>query len=250
MVISSRDGATVREILAGQAGGMGLGRMDQTIGRVFWDLRYEPVGSETERLPGREGPPVLPGDYNVLLHVEGVDVVTKTVRVIAADAPGVSDDDRRRWHDTALMLHRMQKSALDAAGAVARISDHLGSLASRAGPRRPSASALDAVRRRVQEIAGQLGVAPGRPASGAGRGALAQTLTGRVGLLKQEVLESTSRPTEAQMSAANELRATVTKSCLSLNEVITSDLPPLRKALAADGLGIPALHLAPIAVAF
>ena len=153
---------TVRDATGGAitelSGDATAGARQAGINRVYWDLRHQPLAFP--KIPGEQrpgpttyfddplpGPFVLADEYRVTLTVDGKTVGTKTVRVTNDRLVTIGEADRRAWHDTALALHRWQRSAYEAAEAVVVLTDAvrtLERLIRRAAPRpsRPRAARL------------------------------------------------------------------------------------------------------------
>jgi len=226
--------------------------------RVAWDLRHQPLppapGDEGGRGGGRggfggggnNGPNVLPGEYRVTLVVDGKDVATKPVRVNPDSAVQMTDAERKTWHDTALALHELQKTANDAAEAVTELGRQLQALEAlvKTATNVP-ASATSAMAETAKRLAGlrqRLGVAtPGQPAGRGGRGGgggfggQQQNVRGTIGQTKGQIMQSTSLPTAQQMRTATESREDLMKVVQETNALI-AEFPSLY-----DKLGVSAL---------
>ncbi len=177
------------------------------INRVCWDLRHEAL--PLPRIPGQEA-------------------------------------DRRAWHDTALSLHDLERTANQAAETVVILGEQLANLECMIGTRAmPDAAKtlFDATSRKVTDLRARLGVPlpRGDGGSGGGRENARRNVSGRITSVKTAIMASTSAPTAWQASQARLLRGELSKTITDLNGVISADMPHLAKALAASSLLPPAL---------
>jgi hypothetical protein len=219
------------------------------INRAHWDLRHEPL-SPPRGVPqggpglftsaGLNGPFVLPGEYRVTLTVNGRDVATKPVRVAGDRLIQITDADRKLHHDTGLALHELQRSANEAAEAVVTMGDQfrgIDDLVNRGNAPGPVKSAVDDTRTRLTALRRQLGLAGGGgPDQEGGGGFGNQAVRNQIGQVKNQVLASSSAPTEMQMRALRELREDLAKVIADTNTMITSAMPALYKTLAEHNL--------------
>jgi hypothetical protein len=241
------------------------------INRVQWDLRHQPLPPQANQDGGRggggggggfggggnNGPNVLPGEYRVTLVVEGKDVATKSIRVSGDTAVQMTDADRKMWHDTALTLHELQKTANEAADAVTELGRQFVALENvvKVATNLP-ASATSAIAETAKKLAAlrqRLGVpapvAPGAAGGrggrgggggGGGRGGADQNVRGTIGQTKGQIMNSTSLPTAQQARVANESREDLTKVIQETNALI-AEFPSLY-----DKVGVTALKPAPL----
>jgi len=139
------------------------------LNRIYWDLRHQPVAASA-------GPFVLPGEYHVTLNVEGREVGSRSLRVTGDSLTTITDAERKLQHDTALDLHRLQSTSLEAATAVTTASAQLRALQDEA-KRITNASAtittsVDALADRLSRLNVQFGIGraqgnvPGAPSIG------------------------------------------------------------------------------------
>jgi photosystem II stability/assembly factor-like uncharacterized protein len=222
------------------------------LSRIYWDLRHQPVDTARGRSgqgPGGGGPGggsavpfVLPGDYRVTLTIAGREVGTRTVQVQGDPQIKISDADRRIHHDTALMLHELQRplneatAAINAAGEQVRAVQDL--LTSMASPPPALKEAADALAKRLAGLTQQLG-AGNAPAGGRGGGGGAQGVRGQLTAVRSQILAFTALPTAAQMQQARDSRDEVARLIADLNDLLTAALPALFKALADNKLQPP-----------
>jgi hypothetical protein len=105
-------GSIVREMSADDL----AGSRAPGLNRVSWDLRHQPLAATSGGGPpgggrGRRpspGPFVLPGEYTVVLTVDGQEVGVRTVRVSADPLLDITEAGLRELRDTSFMLHRLQ----------------------------------------------------------------------------------------------------------------------------------------------
>ncbi len=260
--LSIRDagGAVVREI----AGDAVRDARKAGINRLHWDLRHDPLPAPRAGGGGGggfgggsplNGPFVLPGDYQVTLAVNGRDVATKPVRVAGDRLIQMTDADRKTWHDTALALHQLQRTANEAADAVSLLGEQLKSvedMVKAAGaPPDPVKAALDEAAKKMTELRQRLGVpAPGQTGGGFGGGGFGgggQNVRGTITQLKSQIMASTSLPTAVQTRGAQQSREDLAKTVDEVNAMIATGLPNLYKALTTNNyLPVPLKPLRPI----
>jgi hypothetical protein len=163
----------------------------------------------------------------------------------------ITDADRRAWHDTALKLHDLERTADEAGDAVAALGDQLSvlqRLASRTSPA-PDAvkTAFDAIATKLADLRVRFGVpAPGGNGrgGGGGRGNANRDVRARITSVKTQVMASTSAPTAFQAAEAKAVVDELRKAVADLNAVIGTDVPSLVKTLAANNYLLP--PIAPI----
>lgn len=219
--------------------------------RVYWDLRHQPLeppSTDTARGPGGgfgggglEGPFVLPGAYHVTLTVNGHEVATRAVQVDGDRLIPISDADRKTAHDTALSLHELQGTANLAAADLRQVDAQMRSieqLLKQASNPPPSAlkSSADDLQKRTDELAKRLGIRLGSQPDQAGAGGFPTGLRERpllreIGSLKNEIMDSTSLPTEMQLREAREAREGLSKLVGELDRLMANTLPALYQAL-------------------
>lgn len=245
--VRDAEGAVVRELKgedmkdAGNAG----------VNRVYWDLRHEPLPRPASQSQGPggggpfgaaalNGPHVLPGDYRVTLVVGGKEVATKPLRVSGDSAVQMTDADRKSWHDTSMSLHELQRTANAAADAVTTLGGQFELaetlLKSAADAPASAKGAVEEVGRRLAGLRTRLGLTnQGGPGGGGGFGGQQQNVRGRIGQLKGQVMNSTSRPTAMQVRAATEAREDLAAVVKDTNDLIAA-VPALYDTLGAGGL--------------
>jgi photosystem II stability/assembly factor-like uncharacterized protein len=195
------------------------------LNRMYWDLRHQPVAASA-------GPFVLPGEYRVSLNLEGRTIATRTVQVVADPSVQISDGDRKLQHDTALALHQLQSSSVEAATTAATASAQIralqDSLKTLTDPPATLSSSVSALSDRMTRLSAQLGV--GRQPGAGGGGAPA--IGNRITTLKNQIIGWTSAPTSAQKAQALDVRSELGKLLDELNDITGRGVPSLFKALS------------------
>jgi hypothetical protein len=163
----------------------------------------------------------------------------------------MTEADRHTWHDTALNLHELERTADQAGDAVAALGDQIGvlqRLASR-GSSTPDVvrTAFDGIAKKLADLRVRFGVptpgASGR-GGGGGRGNANRDVRARITSVKTQVMASTSAPTAFQASEAKAVVDELRKAVADLNNVIAADVPALVKTLSANNYLLP--PIAPI----
>ena len=242
-------GSIVREMSADDL----AGSRAPGLNRVSWDLRHQPLAATSGGGPpgggrGRRpspGPFVLPGEYTVVLTVDGQEVGVRTVRVSADPLLDITEAGLRELRDTSFMLHRLQgtmtRAGVATDTATAQVEAAKAVLEASTPPAGLTATA--------EELAAQLtrlaapfatSARPGFGASGAGGATPEQTLRDRVDALKSDLMSWTERPTPAQLQAAARAREELETLLADLNEILANTLPGLYDTMAANGLNPPA----------
>ncbi len=240
--ITDASGAVVRELGSDDF----AGELAAGVHRVQWDLRHQPLADSLLWNGGRIGgnaPFVLPGTYRVALSVDGREIGSKPVVVSGDPLSEMSDADRKLWHDVSLAVHQLQGIAGLMRARVAAVTESFSAVRSLvAQAQNPSAalrSSVDAVDHDLRTLRRQFAVTlPGEPEpSGRDGGAGGPApVPGQLGAVKNQLLASTSRPTEIQMRLAREAREDLVTAVASLNRIITATLPAVYQALGQPQL--------------
>ena len=244
--IRDAQGAVVREL----SGDATKDARAAGVNRVYWDLRYEPLPAP----PGQQGqgggggfgaaallaPNVLPGEYRVTLIVAGKEVATKPLRVSGDTAMPMTDADRKAWHDSTFTLHQLQKTANEAADAVATLGTQLAtaeSLLKTAGSAPGGGkAAVEEAGKRLAALRPQLGVGQTGGGGGGGFGGGPNpNVRARIGQLKAQMTGSTSAPTAMQLRSATEAREDLGKVVQEVNDLMAA-VPLIYDKLGASGL--------------
>ncbi len=216
------------------------------VNRVYWDLRHQPVDAARGRSgPGGGGsasPFVLPGDYRVTLTVSGREAESRMLQVQGDPQITISDADRKIQHDTALMLHELQRPLNEANAAISAANEQVRAVQDLIKPLpnapAPVTEAAEALVKRLAGLAQQLGA--GTPsAGGRGAGAGAQGLRGQLTAVRSQIMAFTALPTPAQLQLARDSREVLAGLIADLNDVLTTALPALYRALADNKIQPP-----------
>jgi photosystem II stability/assembly factor-like uncharacterized protein len=258
--IRDASGTVVREIAGNDVNSArGAG-----VNRVYWDLRHQPLPPQAGAAEGgrggggggfgggggNNGPYVMPGEYRVTLLVEGKEIATKNVRVNPDSAVQMTDAERKTWHDTALALHELQKSANEAADAVTELGRQFQALEAlvktAASPGTGVTTALGETSKRLADLRLRLGVAA--PGQGEGRGGRGggggggfgggganPNVRGQIGQVKGQIMGVTGSPTAQQVRIATESRGDLAKVIQDTNALI-AEMPALWDKLGVGGL--------------
>lgn len=235
---------------------------------VKWDLRHQPLrplppppgGGGQAGGPGGggggfggagnlNGPFVLPGTYRATLTVDGRDVQTVDVSVKGDPEIPITDADRKVWHDTALDLHQMQARANEVAEMVQNAVAQLNTLTEQT--RRATLSSnvtrsLDAMAKEFEVLRRRLGLGGGGPGGGGGGGfgGGSENVRGRIGQLKNQIMNSTSVPTTTQLMQIREVKAALPIVVDQANAAVAK-LPALVKDLLGAGAIFPPIKPVP-----
>src|SRR5262249_7765143 len=207
LTVKDASGAVVRE-LAGES------VKDKTaagINTVIWNLRVEPL--PRPRAPqggagggggfgggGLEGPFVLPGAYRVTLKAEDKEVATNSFTVQGDPEIQISAEDRKVWFDTAVEVHRLQKTLNEAADRANELNDKIKAMqqALKENSTAPAAmkSKVEEFAKKFETVAKRFGVGAQNPFETGNFESLNENLRFRFGGLKGGIMGSTSRPTD------------------------------------------------------
>jgi photosystem II stability/assembly factor-like uncharacterized protein len=248
LTVKDAGGAAMAELIGDEV----KGATSAGINRVYWDLKHEalPVprgvpqgGPGLFPSAGLNGPFVLPGEYRVTLAVNGREVATKPVRVAGDRLIEITDADRKLQHDTALALHELHGTANEAAAIVSTLGDQFRAIdeAVRRTPQAPAPvkTVVDDARTKLTALRRQLGLRGGDAGDqegGGGGGGGNQAVRNQISQVKNQVIASTSAPTEMQMRALRELRDDLDKVITETNAMITSVMPGVYKTLGEHNL--------------
>ena len=183
---------------------------------------------------GSQGPLVLPGTYNVALVVDGKTVDTKPMRVVADPDSMLTDLQRRRYYDTVMDLHEMQRRGTEIANGLNSMYLQMTDLASKV----PTSSASDNVKKEFEAlnkefntVREKFGVPPPAPpqggfgggggGGGGGRGGGApqepNNLLNRAGTVKGQILTFYDVPSDTLAKAYADVKATLPKAIQEAN---------------------------------
>jgi hypothetical protein len=154
----------------------------------------------------------------------------------------ISDADRKIQHDTALMLHELQRPLNEANAAITAANEQVRAVQDLIKPLAnapaPITEAAEALVKRLAGLAQQLG-AGAPPAGGRGAGAGVQGLRGQLIAVRSQITAFTALPTPAQLQLARDGREALAELIADLNDVLTAALPALYQALADNKIQPP-----------
>lgn len=173
-----------------------------------------------------QGPMVLPGTYTVALVVDGKTLESKPLKIVADPLDQMTDAERKRYFDTAMDLHEMQKKSTAMTSALQSLYSQLADAKSKtdAAPANVK-SALDAFMKDFDAVRVKFGV-PAQPAGGGfgGRGGGAPAdpanVAARVSLAKSSVLAFTETPSATTMKQYADVKLALPKAIAEGNAVI------------------------------
>jgi hypothetical protein len=185
---------------------------------------------------GIAGPLVFPGTYTVTMMVAGKAVDSKTVRVSADPSVQMTELQAKRYFDTAMDLHEMQRRSMDTSNALSQLSTQLADVAAKV----PDAvkAQFDAVSKELEGVRTKFGFTPGgqaEPAPGGGRGggrgggggfgggggAASTDITSRISQIKALVMAFQDTPSDSTMRQYTDVKGQLTKTVAEANALIT-----------------------------
>ncbi len=248
LTIKDASGGVVRELTGDSV-------KDKTaagVNTVMWDLRVEPL--PRPRAPqaaggggggggfgggGFGGPFVLPGTYQVILKVDGKEAASNSFTVQGDPEIQISAEDRKAWFDTAMDLHKLQKTLNEAAERVGELNEKIRALQQAL---KDNANAPAALKTKVEDFAKKFepvgrrfGIGVPNPLETGNFERANENLRFRFGGLKGSIMSSTSKPTEVQSRQVSEIRPLLEKAVQDANALINA-LPALLKEMADAGI--------------
>lgn len=190
-----------------------------------------------------QGPWVLPGTYSVALMVDGKAADTKTMRVMIDPAYQMSDLQRRRYYDTAMDLHEMQRKGLEVATSLNTLYSQMNELKTKMtnvpdatkGQFEMTMKELEAIRPKFGVPLGQAG------APGGGRGGFAgpapndPNLVSRAGTVKSRIITFYDNPSDTLVRQYTAVKGELTKALADATAFMTR-ATSLSQALAKSGI--------------
>ena len=230
----------------GGGGGGGGGRGGGGRGPVPGIPTQPPPAGHNPRNPcaglpggGSAGPLVMPGTYNVSLMVDGKAVDTKPMRVVSDPAVQMTDLQRRRYFDTAMELHDLQRRGTEVAVGLNSIHEQMAELSTKlqGASNVPDAvkgqfatfqKEFDSVRAKFGVPFAQDGGAGGRGGGrggggfgGGGGGGNPSDVLGRAASIKSQILTFHDLPSDSLLRQHTEVRAELPKVIAEGNAVLT-----------------------------
>ncbi|HKS04883.1 MAG TPA: hypothetical protein VJR92_01100, partial [Gemmatimonadaceae bacterium] len=186
---------------------------------------------------GGAGPHVMPGTYNVALMVDGRAVETKPMRVVMDPEVRFTETSRQRYNTIVTDLHDMQRRGTPVANTLGALSIEVAqaarALASSSAPADVKAQ-FETFKRDFDAVAAKFGAeapdtAPPAPAGrgGGGRGGRGgggapadASVFGRVGALKNAIMNIWEMPSDALVRQYTDLKAALTPAITEGNAII------------------------------
>ncbi|HET9370624.1 MAG TPA: hypothetical protein VFO19_10270 [Vicinamibacterales bacterium] len=195
---------------------------------------------------GSPGPWVMPGSYNVSLMIDGKAVDTKPMRVSLDPEYTLTDMQRRRYYDTVIDLHEMQRRGTEMANALNQVYGQMNDLR---GKMAGMANVPDAVKgqfemttKELDTVRVKFGVPPPAPGQGGGRGGgrggapvNPADLLARTAAVKGRMLAFYDTPSDALMREYTAMKTDLPKALLDANAFLTK-AAALSQALAKSSV--------------
>jgi photosystem II stability/assembly factor-like uncharacterized protein len=205
--------------------------------RFLWDMHYAPVpGVEPEypmsavyhnTAPEPTSPWVMPGDYSVVLTVNGKSYA-HPLSVKIDPRVKASTADLAQQFELSKALYEIRPTLEAVSNGLSRLSTEIGKAKERAG-QNPVTAQLDDLNKKLQEIAGP----PSRRASAA----LSLDLLEKLGTLFGNIQEVDAAPTPAVRAAVADLQRESQSIIQRWRAIESQDLPALNRQLEAAGFG-------------
>jgi hypothetical protein len=195
---------------------------------------------------GTQGPWVLPGTYNVALLVDGQAVGTKPVSIMLDPANTLTDAQRRRYHDVAMDLHRLQTRGVAVVNALNPLHPQMTELAEKL-PGMTNVpddvkTQFAAVQKEFDTVREKFGVpvaagGGGRGRGGRGRGGAADAanVLARAGAVKGRIMSFYDMPSDAMMAQYADVRVALPRAVSEANSFL-GRAQSLSEALAKSGV--------------
>ena len=185
-----------------------------------------------------QGPLVLPGTYTVSLLVDGKPVDSKPMRVIPDPESTLTDLQRRRYYDTAIDLHDMQRRGTETSVALNSLYTQMTDLGTKipgmANVPDTVKAQFDAVNKEFNAVRVKFGVPPPPPPQGGGRGGGGgggfgggggapdpNNLLNRASTVKGQILSFYDTPSDTLTKAYADLKLTLPKAIADANALLT-----------------------------
>ncbi len=225
--IANAAGGTVRDLSGPGTPGMH---------RVLWDLHTEYAFAPTPEDSGFYGAPrapyVVPGDYTVRLLANG-STLTQVVQVRRDSAAVTTADALRAREDMSAAIDSLTRAFRDGKKALSEVDSEVARAKALVGHRQNSAA--DSVVKHVSTLLA---------AVHRGFGESYGTAIGNAYDLLGGIEASSATPTESEQLALEESKRHLVATIGKLNDIITTELPKLRTAIAQ----LPAPTVTPVAL--
>lgn len=232
LVVRDTEGAVVRKLKGpGKAG----------LHRLVWDLRHEGPAADDPGPRGagfglRQGPSVIPGEYEVVLQAEGRESV-RTVKVAGDPRLSVSVEDLRAQRDALLEAMKLTSALSSVEAAASSLRRKLEGAQAMLKPPRPSVPALtEALSATLGEVNAVQAVIAGPPGQRFGWEAMRASLRGRLLAAVRTMGAVTEAPSAANLADIASVRDKLRGLTDRLNAVIERDIPRLNALMAEAGI--------------
>jgi hypothetical protein len=205
--------------------------------RFLWDMHYAPVpGVEPEypmsavphnTAPEPTSPWVTPGDYSAILTVNGRSY-TQPLSVKIDPRVKASPADLAQQFELSKALYEIRPTLETINKGLSRLSTEIEKAKERAG-QNPVTAQLDALKKKLQEIAGP----PSRRASAT----FSLELLEKLGTLFGNLQEVDAAPTPALRAAVTDLQGAAQSISQRWRAIEAQDVPALNRQLEAASLG-------------
>ena len=206
--------------------------------RFLWDMHYAPVpGVEPEypmtavphnTAPEPTSPWVTPGDYSAILTVNGKSL-TQPLPVKIDPRVKASMADLAQQFELSKVLYEIRPALEAVNNGLGRLSTEIGKAKERAAQNPVAAAQLDALKKKLQEIAG--------PPSRRERATLSLELLEKLGTLFGTIQEFDAAPTPVVRTAVADLQRESQSIIQRWRAIEEQDLPALNQQLEAAGFG-------------
>ena len=177
---------------------------------------------------GTQGPLVLPGTYTVALMVDGKSIETKTIKIVGDPLDQMNDLQRKKYYDTAMDLHEMQKKSTAMTTALQSLYSQLNDNKSKIDGNADAKAAVEAFSKDFDAVRPKFGVPPAvvaiAPGGGGGRGGGApvdpNNLAAKVTTVKGNVLAFADTPSDSSMKQYADIKLALPKAIAEGNAVI------------------------------
>jgi len=224
--IASAAGGTVRELSGPGTAGMH---------RVLWDLHtqyaFAPAPEDSGFYGAPRAPYVVPGDYTVRLLAGGT-TLTQTVQVRRDSAAVTTPDALRAREDMSAEVDSLTRAFRDGKNSLAEVDSEVARAKTLVGHH--ASSAADSIVKHVSTL-----LVTVRRGFGESYG----TAIGNAYDLLGGLEASSATPTESEQGALDESKRHLVATIGKLNDIITTELPKLRTAIAQ----LPAPTVTPVA---
>jgi len=201
---------------------------------------------------GAQGPLVYPGTYNVVMMAGGKVVDTKPIRVMADPSVQMTDLQAKRYFDTVMDLHDMQRRGTEMATALNQLypqmTDIAGKIQGMGNVPAPVKAQFDAANKDFEGIRAKFGVPPQPAGAGGGRGGGGgfggggaapdpANVLARAGAVKGQMLSFQDTPSDTLMRQYTDVKQQLPRAITDANAFLVRAMT-LSQALKAHGIAL------------